>query len=70
MRAWTWCSGHSTAWMWLSPACPAARHVDWKTVSWEVMARTEEGGGGARRAEKGEMGWTLRVTRSRAFIAG
>ena len=26
--------------------------------------------GGARRAEKGEMGWTLRVTRSRAFIAG
>ena len=27
-------------------------------------------GRGARRAEKGEMRWTLRVTRSRAFIAG
>ena len=25
--------------MWLSPACPAARRVDWKTVSWEGHGR-------------------------------
>ena len=35
--------------------------------SWPGQRKEE---GGARRAEKGEMRWTLRVTRSRAFIAG
>ena len=30
-----WYPRQSTAWMWLIPACPAARYVDWKTVSCE-----------------------------------
>lgn len=39
--------------MWLSPACPAARHVDWKTVSWEGHGQNR---GRRRRCQKGREG--------------
>ena len=41
--------------MWLSPACPAARCVDWKMVSQE--------GQGQDKRRKEEVRWKLRVTR-------
>ena len=39
--------------MWLNPACPAARHADWKTVSWEGQ---DQDRGRRRRCQKGREG--------------
>ena len=43
----------STAWMWLSPACPAARRVDWKTGNQEGHGQDR---GRRRRCQKGKEG--------------
>ena len=40
--------------MWLSPAYPAAWHVDWKTVSWESHNQD--------RGRKEEVRWTVRIS--------
>jgi len=50
--------------MWLSPACPAAWHVDWKTVSWEGQGQKRKEGRGAReRQSRKKEKWILRVTK-------
>ena len=47
-----------TAWMWLSPACPAARRVDWKAGSreghgWDRGRKEDVPEGQRRRREDG-----------------